>query len=64
MSALSERLQLPLSNYIGGRGVGTITTIGPDVLKNVDDRFPVATQEMVVSYENSILFYENDLVYL
>lgn len=64
MASRTARLQLPLSNYIGGRGVGTITTIGPGVLQNVDDRLPVAISEMLVSYENSILFYENDLVYL
>ena len=61
---LTDRLRLPLANFIGGRGVGTITTIEAGVFQNVDDRFPVATQEMLVSVGNALLFVDNEVVYL
>ncbi len=62
MAILSTRLQLPIDNFIGPRTPGTIKAIAPGVFQDFDDRFPTIISEMVVSYENSILFYENEAV--
>jgi len=64
MTALTERLQLPASNFIGGRNPGTITTLGPGAFQLVDERFPVATSEMLVLVDNAIVFVDNELVYI
>jgi len=61
---LTDRLLLPKSDYIGGRGVGTIKTIGAGIFIDVDNHFPVATEEMLVSIDNSLLFVDNKVVYL
>lgn len=64
MNTLTERLLLPLSNYIGGRGLGTIKTIAPGIFQAVDDRFPAAVSEMLVSVDNAGVFLDNEAVTL
>ncbi len=62
MPVLSERLQLPLYDYIGPRSPGTIKTIAPGVFQNVDDRFPGVMSAMLVSYENASVYLDNEVV--
>lgn len=62
MPALSARLQLPLGNYEGARGSGTIKTIQAGTFQTVDDRLPVAVSEMLVSYNNAAVFNDNEAV--
>ncbi len=62
MPVLSDRLQLPLHDYIGPRNPGTIKTIEAGVFQNVDDRFPGVMSDMLISYENSVVHYENSVV--
>lgn len=38
MPSYSTRLQLPLGNYVGSRGPGTVETIMAGVFQTVDDR--------------------------
>ncbi len=65
MPTLSARLNLPVNDHQGAQsGSGTITTIQAGTFQAVDDRFPVATQEMMVSVDNSILFVNNEFVYI
>lgn len=64
MPARSARLQLPLGNYIGGRGPGTIKTIEAGVFQTVDDRFPLATEEMTIAVDNAPVFVDNTLVWI
>ncbi len=64
MASLSARLLLPLSNYIGARGPGTIQAIQAGTFQAVDDRFPIALQEMLVSVDNAGVFLDNEVVYL
>ncbi|KKN31262.1 hypothetical protein LCGC14_0825780 [marine sediment metagenome] len=61
-SVLSDRLQLPLYDYIGPRSPGTIKTIEAGVFLNVDTRFPTVISDMLISYENSVVHYENGVV--
>ena len=62
MAVLSERLELPLTNYIGPRSPGTIKTIAPGVFANVEAKFVTAIPGMLVSYENSLVFCEGGAV--
>ena len=64
MAAKTTRLQLPLTNYIGARGVGTITAIGPGDFQTVEDRFVPAISEMLVSVDNNIVLLDNEIVTL
>lgn len=64
MPKYSDRLSLPLGDFEGARAVGTIKTIAPGVFETVETRFPLAIQEMLVSVNNTLLFLDNDVVYL
>jgi len=62
--ALSPRLNLPLADFAGGRGVGTIKTIGPGTFQGIDDRFPEGISDMLVLVDNGIVFHDDALVYI
>ncbi len=64
MPVYSTRLGLPLGDYIGARGPGTIKTIKADTFQDVDDAFPGAVGTMLVVVNNSPCFINNERVYL
>jgi hypothetical protein len=64
MPAHSVRLGLPLGDYIGARGPGTIKTIRANTFQDVDDALPGAVGSLMVVVNNSPCFINNELVYL
>ncbi len=62
MPMLSTRLLLPLTDFKGARSSGTIKTIQAGTFEDVDDNFPNAVTEMLVSIDNELLCVDDDLV--